>query len=88
MVKSFICMSGKRLAGLTTVKEIGTFLKNGGPPSVVGSVVGGYRNILACSASSLSAAHQNIGTALSLKSKAGMSCQLTTGRKPGGSQYC
>jgi hypothetical protein len=53
-----------------------------GPPSVVG----GDRNILACGAASLAAAHQNVVTALSLKSKAGMSCQRTTGRKPGGSQ--
>ena len=36
--------------------------------------------------SSLTAAHQNVGTALSLKSKAGMISQLTTGRRPSGSQ--
>ncbi len=50
------------------------------------SVVGCYQNISACGGSSLTSAHQNLGTALSLKSKAGMSSQLTTGRKPGGSQ--
>ncbi len=41
----------------------------GGPPSVVVSVVGCYRNILACGGSSLTSAHQNVGTALSLKAK-------------------
>ena len=56
-----------------------------GPPSATISVVGCYQNILACGGSSLTSAHQNVGTALSLKNKAGMSCQLTTGRKPGGS---
>ena len=65
----------------------GGFLEaSGGSPSATISMVGGYRNILACGAASLAAAHQNVGTALSLKSKAGMSCQLTTGRKPRGSQ--
>jgi len=49
------------------------------------AVVGGYQNILACGGSSLTSAHENVGTALSLKSKDAMSCQLTTGRRPGGS---
>ena len=38
-----------------------------GPPSVDVSVVGCYQNILACGGSSLTSAHQNVGTALSLK---------------------
>ena len=45
----------------------GLLAAGGGPPSVGISVVGGYRNILACGAASLAAAHQNVGTALSLK---------------------
>ncbi len=39
------------------------------PPSVNFSVVGCYQNILACGGSSLTSAHQNVGTALSLKAK-------------------
>jgi len=53
---------------------------------VVHSDVGGHLNIEVCGAASLAAAHLDIGTALLLKVKAGMNCQLTTGRKPGGSQ--
>ena len=43
------------------------FIPGGGPPAVVVSVVGCYQDILACGGSSLSSAHQNVGTSLSLK---------------------
>ena len=65
------------MCGLTAMQQAagrlcgdGGFLEaSGGPPSVDVSVVGCYQNILVSGGSSLSAAHQNVGTALSLKAK-------------------